>query len=114
MQRTSAKRAFSNRKSQIASRKSLMQERGVEPLHLSVQDPKSCASANSATPARVCTERIIAEARGRRRLDESPNAKSTRARPDGEDHDARIVRAGSSSATSRPVETSVRNCRPGQ
>ena len=28
-----------------------MQERGVEPLHLSVQDPKSCASANSATPA---------------------------------------------------------------
>src|SRR4029077_15309693 len=33
-----------------------MQERGVEPLHLSVQDPKSCASANSATPA---TLRII-------------------------------------------------------
>ena len=31
----------------------LMQERGVEPLHLSVQDPKSCASANSATPARA-------------------------------------------------------------
>src|SRR4051812_16544757 len=29
-----------------------MQERGVEPLHLAVQDPKSCASANSATPAR--------------------------------------------------------------
>ena len=28
-----------------------MQERGVEPLHLAVQDPKSCASANSATPA---------------------------------------------------------------
>src|SRR5438876_10944888 len=28
-----------------------VQERGVEPLHLSVQDPKSCASANSATPA---------------------------------------------------------------
>src|SRR5688572_26521367 len=30
-----------------------MQERGVEPLHLAVQDPKSCASANSATPAVV-------------------------------------------------------------
>src|SRR5688572_4301204 len=28
-----------------------MQERGVEPLNLSVQDPKSCASASSATPA---------------------------------------------------------------
>src|SRR3954452_18607965 len=29
----------------------VMQERGVEPLHLSVQAPKTCASANSATPA---------------------------------------------------------------
>ena len=29
----------------------MMQERGVEPLHLAVQDPKSCASASSATPA---------------------------------------------------------------
>ena len=28
-----------------------MQERGVEPLRLSAQEPKSCASANSATPA---------------------------------------------------------------
>src|SRR6476619_2412848 len=28
-----------------------MQERGVEPLRLAAQDPKSCASANSATPA---------------------------------------------------------------
>ena len=28
-----------------------MQERGVEPLHLTVQAPKTCASANSATPA---------------------------------------------------------------
>ena len=28
-----------------------LQERGVEPLHLSVQAPKTCASANSATPA---------------------------------------------------------------
>src|SRR4051812_17093034 len=34
-----------------------MQERGVEPLHLSVQDPKSCASANSATPALEKTDR---------------------------------------------------------
>src|SRR5438128_1011413 len=28
-----------------------MQERGLEPLHLSVREPKSRASANSATPA---------------------------------------------------------------
>ena len=28
-----------------------MQERGLEPLHLSVQAPKTCASASSATPA---------------------------------------------------------------
>ena len=28
-----------------------MLEKGVEPLHLAVQDPKSCASANSATRA---------------------------------------------------------------
>lgn len=29
----------------------LVRERGLEPLHLAVQDPKSCASANSATLA---------------------------------------------------------------
>src|SRR5437870_5408787 len=35
------------RKSQIR----VMQERGLEPLHLSVLAPKTSASANSATPA---------------------------------------------------------------
>jgi hypothetical protein len=36
-----------------------MQERGVEPLHLAVQDPKSCASANSATPAYSVIKRLV-------------------------------------------------------
>ena len=35
------------------SAKILLQERGLEPLHLSVQAPKTCASANSATPAAI-------------------------------------------------------------
>jgi hypothetical protein len=38
-----------------------MQERGVEPLHLSVQDPKSCASANSATPACRLIRELVGE-----------------------------------------------------
>ena len=34
-----------------SSKPQLVRKRGLEPLHLSVQEPKSCASANSATPA---------------------------------------------------------------
>src|SRR5881394_1211190 len=48
--RTAGTRSAANEKPPVKPGVS-MQERGVEPLHLSVQDPKSCASANSATPA---------------------------------------------------------------
>lgn len=37
-----------------------MQERGLEPLHLSVLAPKTSASANSATPAKVVARRSLA------------------------------------------------------
>src|SRR5436309_3383659 len=40
-----------------------MQERGVEPLPLSGQDPKSCASANSATPASSASTRYPSNVR---------------------------------------------------
>src|SRR5258706_2492964 len=43
------------------ARATLLQERGVEPLNLSVQDPKSCASASSATPASHPPRRKIDE-----------------------------------------------------
>src|SRR5688572_33009044 len=46
-----------------------MQERGVEPLHLSVQDPKSCASANSATPARATADYMTGGRECQRRRD---------------------------------------------
>ena len=41
----------SKRLEKAGGKEDKMLEKGVEPLHLAVQDPKSCASANSATRA---------------------------------------------------------------
>src|SRR5688572_24563074 len=50
-----------------------MQERGLEPLHLSVQAPKTCASANSATPAPPPSLPIVRPSPASSRSPQTPN-----------------------------------------